>query len=100
MKHNEFKKLLQATFGKMVVLTDSKGVEYANDKDQLANFKRLGRQLGLPPEAVCFVYLQKHLDSIQHYLKYPDKKLAEPITGRIDDALLYLVLLKALVVEQ
>lgn len=99
MKHTEFKKLLQATFGRMVVLTDSKGVEYANDKDQLANFKRLARTLGMTPEAVCYVYLQKHLDSIQHHIAHPGRKAAEPITGRIDDAMLYLALLKAIVVE-
>lgn len=96
MTSSEFEYLLAATYSKLCGLTAAKGREYANSDDQLANFKRLSQALGISPEAVCFTYLAKHLDSIQSYLRCPEKPLSEPIEGRIDDAILYLVLLKAL----
>ena len=97
MTADEFKYLLAATYSKLCGLTATKGREYANSDDQLANFKRLSQALGINPEAVCFVYLAKHLDSIQSHLRCPEKPLSEPIEGRIDDAILYLVLLKGLI---
>jgi hypothetical protein len=80
---------------RLMHLTDTKGREYANSDDQLANFKRLSTQLGLTPEQVITVYMTKHLDSINSYVRNPEQDLSEPIDGRIDDAILYLILLKA-----
>ncbi|MEK9630239.1 MAG: hypothetical protein VW076_00015 [Synechococcus sp.] len=80
---------------RLINLTDTKGREYANSDDQLANFKRLSEQLGLSSEKVIMVYLAKHLDSIHSYVRNPEQDLSEPIDGRIDDAILYLILLKA-----
>ncbi|MEK9632039.1 MAG: hypothetical protein VW076_09230, partial [Synechococcus sp.] len=92
----EFKTLyLAATLERLMDLTDTKGREYANSDDQLANFKRLSEQLGLSPEKVIMVYLTKHLDSISSFVRNPEQDLSEPIDGRIDDAILYLSLLKA-----
>lgn len=100
MNTTEFLDLLDETAGHLHNLTYSKGREYAGSDDQLANFKRLGRTLGLPPEAVLLVYLTKHLDSIQTYVReLPEPAPSEPITGRIDDAILYLILLKALIIS-
>jgi hypothetical protein len=93
---SEFAELLDSTHKHLADLTVTKGREYANSDDQLANFKRLSEALGIAPEAVCFIYLAKHLDSIQSYLRCPEKPLSEPIEGRIDDAILYLILLKGL----
>jgi hypothetical protein len=86
---------LLTTNEKLVELTRTKGREYANDTDQLANFKRLGRMLGLDPAQVAFVYLMKHIDALSSHLRDQDKELSEPISGRIDDAILYLILIKA-----
>ena len=99
MKRADFLDLLDETFERLVTLTQTKGHEYANSHDQLANFLRLGQALGMPPEAVLLVYLTKHLDSIHNYVReLPEPAPSEAITGRIDDAILYLVLLKALII--
>jgi hypothetical protein len=90
---------LKATLERLIELTRSKGREYANSDDQLANFKRLSTQLGPSPAAIAYVYLAKHLDSIQSHIRSPERDLSEPIAGRIDDAILYLILLKALLDE-
>ena len=100
MNATEFEdRFLKTTLEELIHLTRTKGREYANNDDQLANFKRLGTQLGLRPEQVLYVYLAKHLDSIQSFLRHPEQDLSEPIEGRIDDAILYLILLKALLDE-
>lgn len=101
MNGSEFKLVLTQTAEHLWTLTDSKGAEYAHDADQLANFKRLGKQLQLEPTTVLMVYMQKHLDAIAAYVSAVQNgsvpTLSEPINGRIDDAILYLVLLKALI---
>ena len=99
MNKADFQRVLRETSDTLQVLTDSKGREYANSCDQLANFKRLSAQLGLTKEQVVMVYLAKHLDSIHSYVRNPDQDLSEPIQGRIHDAILYLVLLKACIDE-
>ena len=105
MEKTRFKTLIDEQAKALHALTASKGEEYArSDDDQLANFKRQGAELGLMPEKILAVYLNKHLDSIKTYIKHksPDSvyTLAEPIEGRIDDAILYLLLLKATVIEE
>ena len=104
MKQQEFDVLLANTFNSLSALTKSKGQEYANSSDQLANFRRLASTLDLIPSVILLVYLQKHLDSIFQYVRSISSGVApiesEPIQGRIDDAILYLILLKALISEQ
>ena len=94
MEHSDFLHLIDTTAERLRDLTITKGIEYANDQDQLANFMRLGQRLGLRPEAVILVYLTKHLDAIDSYVRTGTVH-SEPISGRIDDAILYLILLKA-----
>lgn len=110
MRKDRFQNLLKATHDRMVELTATKGEEYANNtifgnseadhmaQDQHANFKRLSEELGMKPEQVLSVYLTKHLDAVKSFLKH-GRVYSEPIDGRIDDAILYLILLKGLVVE-
>ena len=104
MRKDRFQLLLKQTHDAMLALTASKGEEYTNNAaagaaDQHANFKRLSEELGLTPEQVLSVYLTKHLDAIKSYLRM-GREFSEPIDGRIDDAILYLILLKGLIVER
>lgn len=104
MRKDRFQQLLKDTNTEMVRLTSSKGEEYANNEssdtaDQHANFKRLSSELGLTPEQVLSVYLTKHIDAIKSYLR-TGREFSEPIEGRVDDAILYLILLKGLVIEK
>lgn len=104
MNTNDLNALLERTFVQMKALSSTKGEEYAGTEDRLSNFKRLADELEMIPEQVLMVYLTKHLDSIRTYIKdkASDRKreLSEPIAGRIDDAVLYLILLKGLVYER
>lgn len=102
---NQFDVMVKETFDSIQRLSAGKGAEYAGDKqhdNEHENFDRLSDRLGLSPEQVLMVYLSKHLDSIDTYVsrlsKDPSKvpEASEPITGRIDDAILYLLLLKGM----
>lgn len=98
MDKREFRRLLDETHQTLVQLTSSKGEEYSRDTDQLANFKRQAEELNATPEKILMVYLNKHLDAIKSFVK-TGKLYSEPIEGRIDDAILYLILLKGIVLD-
>ena len=100
MNHQTFEGIIDQTFMTMHNLTASKGIEYANSDDQVANFKRLSGELGLSPEAVNLVFLTKHIDSIKNFVRSGGESESEPIIGRIDDAILYLILLKSIITEK
>lgn len=104
MKHKNFKKLLDATIKEIHNLSTLKGGEYAGDVDRLANFRRNAVALGLPMETVWGVYAAKHWDAVQQYIKDLNtgkkRKRLEPISGRVDDLLVYLILFKAICSER
>lgn len=107
MNTKEWLALVHATVVRIEEITATKGVEYRRDSDdQFENFKRAGDELGISPFAVLHIYLNKHLDAIRFWIRNHssmvagDVKFSEPIEGRIDDAIVYLLLLKGMVIEQ
>lgn len=80
-------------------MRDSKGKEYANSADRFANFNRISAQVGITNAQVGMVYLTKHLDSIQSYLKTGRIHSTERIRGRFVDAVTYLVLMAGMCEE-
>lgn len=41
-----------------------KGGEYSGEEDRFRNFKELGKELGIDPKKILWIYLRKHMDSI------------------------------------
>ena len=71
--------------------------EYARDIDNVfANFERVGKYVGVSKEQVLMVYLLKHVDGIMAYIN-GHKSQREDVTGRITDAIVYLLLLRGMV---
>ncbi len=115
MRKDRFQALLHQTHERMLELTKTKGEEYANNtptgpqaekndpvvlaQDQHANFKRDAEELGSTPEQALGFHLNKHMNAVKSFIKH-GRVFSEPIDGRIDDAILYLILLKGLVVER
>lgn len=102
--HEHHLKVLAEVFDHLKHLTQSKGQEYAGQEganNMHANFDRLATKLHLIPEKVLWVYTTKHLDSIENWINEigspAARKLSEPMEGRIDDAILYLILLRGMV---
>ena len=86
-------------FEKMMQISATKGVEYANDDhDANNNFKEIAKQMGITPEQVLWVYVKKHLQAVESYLRSGDV-LSEPIEGRIHDIILYNFILLSLIEE-
>lgn len=101
--HDRWAALVEASFEQIKSLATKKGGEYSGDDDRLLNFRRNGAALGLPMETVWAVYAGKHWDAIQQFIKDQrngrERERLEPIAGRVDDLLVYLLLFKAMLEE-
>lgn len=72
---------------------DSGQKEYAHTEDNVfANFERVAGGLDISREQALMVYLMKHMDGINAWIK-GHKSQREDVTGRIKDAIVYLCLL-------
>jgi len=96
----DFGRTCQRTFASIVNLAATKGREYSGAEDRLANFRRYAETLDLDYRKVLLVYAGKHWDSICSYCKEGQVFSNEGIEGRIDDLIVYLLLLKCMVYEQ
>ena len=80
-------------------LSDSKRIEYTegNHNDNvLWNFDSISSNLGIAPIEVLSVYLSKHISSLFSYFK-TRKTYSEPIEGRVQDIINYLILMVAMI---
>ena len=77
----------------------TKGRDYTQGEGRLKNFYRNGARLGIPARQVLGIYLNKHLDAIETFIKRGQVE-SEPIEGRIVDAINYLLLLAKMVREE
>jgi len=103
MNNEKFRLFFNELVKDELKLIESKGIEYSGEEDRFRNFKRIGNELDISPEKICFVYLRKHIDGILDYLNKLDSGeeivQSEPIIGRIHDARNYLALLAAMIGE-
>lgn len=104
MSPSDFSRILATTSEQLLALATVKGGEYAPGADRLANFKEAGARLGLLPEQVLLVYLDKHYAAVGNFIRdlttHTSRVRSEPIEGRVDDLLVYLVLFKGLLAER
>ena len=85
---------------KVMKTRDAGQKEYAQDVDNVfANFERIAMCIDVDRERVLMTYLLKHIDGISAYTK-GHKSQREDVSGRITDAIVYLMLLWAMVVEE
>ena len=102
--NEQWQTLLTETVAAITALAKNKGAEYSGDFDRLANFRRNGVNLGLSMEQVWAVYAGKHWDSIMQFVKDlgtgKDRMRTEPLGGRADDLIVYLLLFKAMLQER
>ena len=82
---------------KVLQTRDAGQKEYAQDEDNVfANFERIALAIDVDRERVLMTYLLKHIDGISAYTK-GHRSQREDVTGRITDAIVYLMLLWAMV---
>lgn len=99
----DFGKICKDVWERIEKLNRTKGEEYTGSEgagNVHANFDRLSAKLKISPDKVLWVYLTKHLDSIENHINEADqptqRALSEPMEGRVDDAILYLLLWRAM----
>lgn len=74
--------------------------EYAHaDENAFANFERVAERMGLNPKQALMVYAEKHMDGIHSFIKGHTSQ-REDVTGRINDVIVYMCLLRGMIVEE
>ena len=93
MKKSEFNELFLDIMMKVKKTRDEGQKEYAHTEENVfANFERVAASLNISKEQALMVYLMKHMDGINAWIK-GHKSQREDVTGRIKDAIVYLCLL-------
>ena len=100
MKKDKFNELFLDIMMKVKRTRDEGQKEYAHTEENVfANFERVAESLDISREQSLMVYLMKHMDGINAWIK-GHKSQREDITGRIKDAIVYLCLLWGMATEE
>lgn len=99
MTFEQFNAFQESLLEEVKGMARTKGKEYANGVDRFGNFNRLAQRLGITREHVLYVYLAKHLDSIESRIVTGRTFSTETTRGRIIDAITYLTLLAGMLEE-
>lgn len=101
-----WEEILHSTISKIKDLSATKGEEYRamDSSDQLANFRAAAKDVGVPMEVVWRIYAGKHWGSINTYVRDliadTSRQYSEPMEGRVDDLIVYLILFKLMLAER
>ena len=91
-----FAELMEQVFQECRDLRQAGQAEYAHDPNNcLANFERGAESLGITREQVLMVLFLKHVDGIKAWVQ-GHRSQRESVKGRINDAIVYLTLLRAM----
>ena len=100
MNQKEFQETKKYILEKALDIMDAKQPEYTNKSiDVLNNFKSTAKSIGIQPMEVWAVFFNKHIQAILSHSGDPNMHQAEPIDSRYADALNYLFLGFAMLVE-
>lgn len=88
---------------RLIKLMTIKNGEYAGDRDALGNFKRGAEINGITALQVLNVYMTKHIDAVQTFIRDDAagkiRPASEPIEGRFRDIVVYCIIAMALIKE-
>lgn len=100
MDSNVFNNVVQEQLAICESFLLNKGEEYASDVDRLAHFKKAAAIINSTPKAALLGMLTKHLVSVSDMCSDGKQYTKERWTEKITDSINYLLLLKALVLEE
>jgi hypothetical protein len=109
MNRGELVKLAEETFETCKSLLAGKGAEYSKDNNVFSVFEKCGDDLDVSPLIPIKLFMDKHYSSITSYVKKVvngadidklNSELSEPIDGRIQDMINYLIILEAYIKSQ
>ena len=97
MKRIHFNAYFDYMINQIKATRDDGQKEYARTDDNVfANFDRVADCLKISREKALMVYLLKHIDGISSYIE-GHRSQREDVSGRIQDSLVYLFLLWAMI---
>lgn len=96
MTYEKFDELFDSLITQCRSMKDTKGREYAGLGNRLDNFNRQGRRNDIDPLKVCNIYLGKHIDAIDNFVR-EGRVFSESIESRIVDAITYLTLMMGII---
>ena len=100
MKKSKFNELFLDIMMEVKQTRDEGQKEYAHTEENVfANFERVATNLDISREQALMVYLLKHIDGINAWVKGHESQ-REDVTGRIKDAIVYLCLLLGMANEE
>ena len=96
----ELNVIIEDTISAIKLLDKTKGGEYASQQDRLQNFRDNAASLDIDMQLVWRIFAGKHWDAITNFVKdtisKTERPRSEPIEGRVDDLIVYLILFKAI----
>jgi hypothetical protein len=96
----EILEYFRETFATIISLREAKSKDYGESEDALATIDRLSEMTDLTSEHAIFVLMCKHWDVLRKYAISQEPSVADPIASRIDDLIVYLVLMRAVIDER
>ncbi len=96
MHYNRMSEIVEAEFDRIRGIRESKGREYAQDEDTLADFKEVAAESGVTWFQCWNVYVKKHVRAVDTFIREGAVK-SESIEGRIRDVIVYHLLLLGLI---
>ncbi len=101
MTFEEFDRLTEARLEAVRLMRDTKGKEYtAGSRDRLANFKRSALKSNVSVFQAWHVLFDKHLGSIESFVKCEQTFSDESMRSRITDCITYLLLFEGLISDK
>jgi len=99
MNKSHFNSLIEVIIHEVIEARDEGQKEYAHTKTNVfANFERTAALLDESREKVLMTFLLKHIDGIAAHVKGHQSQ-REDVTGRLKDAIVYLMLLWGMIEE-
>jgi hypothetical protein len=93
---DELKHIMNQVFNECHDLRAAGQKEYAGSENAFGNFVRLAIELETTPEKVLWTYAIKHRDGIASWLRGHESQ-REDVTGRINDFIVYLCILRGMI---
>src|SRR3954447_952617 len=100
MTRTQLNALMDTHWQEIQALNRRKGKDYAGDTDALSNFKRTAELTGLTPYQVWAVFVNKHWDAVNSFVRNGGQLESEPIEERLHDLIVYCFLMLGLIEEE
>lgn len=99
MTRDKVAKVMEKVVSEIAALREAGQKEYAGgEENAFGNFERIANEIKIDRKKVLWTYAMKHKDGIASFLNGHTSQ-RESVEGRINDLIVYLILLRAMIEE-